>query len=852
MQLSVRTTLPAVAFFFSLVGQAAPPARAYHGNLPLAFEPNSGQFDPQVRFRTHSRGMTVFFTKDEAVMVLRKGGKTGESAVVRMKLEGASKSSDASGLEKLPGISNYFIGNDPAKWRTDIPNYARIRYPGVYPGVDLLCYGNGHDLEYDLVVAPGADPNRIELAWEGADRMDLNGAGDLVLATPLGDVTQKRPRVYQEIAGRRVEVAASYAMHVGGRVTFALARYDQSRPLVIDPITVAYGTYLGYSYEGDGIAVDATGAAYVTGYTNDNNFPTKTPFQSHNRGNYNTFVSKIAPGGSSLVYSTYLGGTDGDSPNGIAVDANGAAYIVGTAGSLDFPLANAYQTSCPNDVPGGQYGGVFVTKLVPAGNALAYSTYLCGGYSDHAGGIAVDSSGSAYITGDTSSDHWPFVSAYQPQLSGGTNAFVTKLSPAGNSLVYSTYLGNSNDYGKAIAIDGTGAAYITGETDSDEFPVTASAFDRTYKSAENDVTGFVAKLSPTGTSLVYATYLGGTGAEHPKGIAVDSSGAAYITGYTFSTDFPLKAAFQSTNKNPDAGTGFLTKLAPSGSTLVYSTYLGGTANSGTSGDFSNAVAVNSAGEAYLTGYTFSADFPLMSPVHSRIPSSYVAFVTKFSASGGALIGSTFLGGTGDTLTNAMCLDSADAVYVTGNTTSDDFPTPNGFQKTTSTSGGPFIDKLQITGPTTTTVTTSPGGLTFTVDGTSYTATQVFTWTSGSTHTIAVTSPQTLPSVSGTRYAFSNWSDSGLQSHTVTASTTGATYTANFTAQYQLAVTITPVGGGNVTSNPSSSDTFYNTGTSVQLTAAASSGYSFTGWGGDLGGTTNPQSVMMTATRSEER
>jgi len=840
-------------------------AQTNYGNLPLAFEPNTGQFDPQVRFLSHSQGMTVFFTGDEAVMVLHRTERPdprrsrrnevhrkADTEVVRMKLAGAAAPARTEALEKLPGTSNYFIGNDPAKWRTNIPNYGRIRYKGVYPGVDMVAYGNQRQLEYDLVVAPGADASRIELAWEGAGRMELDSAGDLVLTTRLGDVVQKRPRVYQEIGGRPVEIAAHYSLRAGGRVQFALARYDRGLPLVIDPVTVVYGTYLGSSEQGTAIAVDATGAAYVTGYTYDALFPLKTPFQSTNKdancSGATTFVTKLAPAGNALVYSSYLGGSCEDDPNGIAVDGNGAAYIVGTAGSLDFPRVNPYQSSCPNNIPGGQYGGVFVTKIQPAGYPLAYSTYLCGGYSDHGGGIAVDINGSAYVTGDTSSNNWPVKGPHQLMLNGDTDAFVTKLSVDGGSLVYSTYLGGSgNDCGTSIALDSTGAAYIGGWTDSSDYPV-ANALQSKEAVPEGWYTGFVTKLSPDGTSLGYSTYLGGSGEEKVLGIAVDAGNAAFVTGYTYSTDFPTRYPAQSTNNNPDAGTCFVTKLATAGNALIWSTYLGGSPINGTAGDVCYGIAADNAKESWVTGRTDSPDFPVLLPYQASMPGTNLAFVTKYSSTG-TMAYSTFLGGNGDAEAFGIAIDSAGAAYITGDADSENFPVPNGYQRTTGPSGGPFVAKLQLSGSATTVVNTTPTGLTFTVDGTTYTTGQSFTWTAGTSHTIGVTSPQTVTGGAGTRYAFASWSDSGAASHTITASSAGGTYTASFTTQYLLTVAESPAAGGTVTENPPSSDLYYNSGTSVQLTAAANPGYSFASWSGDLSGTTNSQSVGMTAPHS---
>ena len=911
MQTSLRLRLPFVAALLlapaivlgaSKVGPSQPDraaglpptlsAQANYGNLPLAFEPNAGQVDPQVRFLTHSRGMTVFFTDNEAVMVLHRREKSDphrlrgqeahtkpEMAVVRMKLAGAGKPGQTVGLDKLPGISNYFIGNDPAKWRTNIPNYARIQYKGVYPGVDLVCYGKERQLEYDLVVAPGADPSQIELAWEGVDRLQLNADGDMVLTTRLGDVVQKRPRVYQMIGGRRVEVAANYILGAAsglsgakGRrhastVKFELARYDRSRPLVIDPVTVAYGTYLGYSEQGTTIAVDSSGAAYVAGFTYDTVFPkfptTAGAYQTTNNdtncSNATTFVTKFTPAGSSLVYSTFLGGTCEDDPAGIAVDGSGYAYIAGTAGSTDFPTQatySAYQKTCPNDIPGGQYGGVYVTKLSTAGNSLVYSTYLCGGYSDHAGGIAVDSTGYAYVTGDTSSDHWPLAGSpvYQSQLNGDTDAFVTKLTPTGTP-VYSTYLGGGNeDFGTGIAIDSTGAAYITGNTNSTDFPK-QNAYQSVNKASYGNPTAFVTKLSPSGSSLTYSTYLGGHSSyqvgDMATGIAVDAGASAVITGYTGSSDFPIHNQVQATNKNTDSGTCFVTKFAADGGSLLYSTYLGGSATLVESGDFCYAIATSSAKETYVTGMTWSPDFPLLSQFPRSHPGAghNTVFVTKYAADY-TMAYSTFLT-SGDADGYGIAVDSAGAAYITGDAgDNDDFPLQNAFQTTTGPSGGPFVAKLQLASSSSTLVTTNPAGLPFTVDGTSYTTAQTFTWTAGSSHTISVNSP--LAGSTGTRYVFANWSDSGAQSHTITASSSGGAYTANFNTQYLLTLAISPATGGSVISTPSNGDQvtgYYNSGATITLTETPNSGYSFTGWSGDASGTSSSTSVTMIGPKS---
>jgi hypothetical protein len=336
--------------------------------------------------------MTAFFTDTETVMVL---GRT-EQTVVRMKLEKAGKPRHVVGMERLPGITNYFIGNDPTKWRTDVPHYARIQYEGVYPGIDLEWYGNQRQLEYDFVVAPGADAKQIQVAYEGVESVGVESSGDLIIHTALGEVRQQKPRVYQEIGGKRVDVGARYAVVAHNRVSFEVAGYDRKRGLRIDPVVLLYSTYLGGSGddEAQAIAVDEAGSAYVTGLASSTNFPTQSPYQAiYQGGTYDAFVTKLAPMGNALLYSTYLGGNGSDIGRGIAVDGAGSAYVTGETASTNFPTQAPYQATYQGNTD------AFVTKLTPAGNALAYSTYLGGSGGDAGYGIAVDGVGSAYVTG---------------------------------------------------------------------------------------------------------------------------------------------------------------------------------------------------------------------------------------------------------------------------------------------------------------------------------------------------------------------------------------------------------------------------------------------------------------------
>jgi Beta-propeller repeat len=662
------------------VGIATTPARrSVHttpspvpGKLPVAFEPNVGQTDAAVRFVARGGGMTTFFTDSEAVMVLtgsrsakqpRAAAREAQQAVVRMKLVPA-KPRRPAGLEKLPGYSNYFLGNDPAKWHTRVPHYGRVEYQDVYPGVDLVWHGEQQRLEYDFVVAPGADASRIQVEYDGVESISVDAAGDLRLRTALGELRQERPRVFQESEGRRIAVSARYALASGNRVGFKLGGYDPKLELRIDPVVLAYSTFVGnfFTNRGWGIAVDVKGAAYITGLVESTRYPTQSPYQSTPSGPGDAFVTKLTPAGDALVYSTYLGGSAYDQGYGIAVDAQGSAYVMGTTQSSNFPTQSPYQASLQGT------SNAFVTKLTPAGDALVYSTYLGTGSTADlgVGGIAVDASGAAYVTSDTQSSTFPTQSAFQATLRGSSNAFVTKLSPAGNELVYSTYLGGAGtDQGGAIAVDGVGSAYITGSTGSYNFLTTKTAYQTALKGAGN---AFVTKLSPAGDALVYSTYVGGSGGDGAVGIALDSNLSAYIVGSTNSTDFPTRSPVQATYQggNLDA---FVTKLSPAGDALVYSTYLGGAHD-----DSGYGIAVDASGSAYVTGSTGSSNFPTQAAFQPAIWGNSNAFVTELSPSGNSLVYSTFVGGSKADGGYAIAVDEAGSAYITGGTSSTDFPT----------------------------------------------------------------------------------------------------------------------------------------------------------------------------------
>jgi hypothetical protein len=670
-----------------------------YGKLPLSFEANQGQTDEEVKFLTRGHGYAMFMTSGGAVMELRAPSKENKPpeavgeispgkrrrsmesepfAVLRMKLVGANRRARVEGTEESPGKSNYFIGNDPSQWRVDVPNYTRVRYESVYPGVDLVYYGNHGQLESDFIVGAGEDARAIRLRIEGARRMRINRDGDLEIKIHGGQVVLGKPVVYQQIQGEeRHLVAGRYTVLGKHEVGFEVASYEKSEPLIIDPV-LRYSTYLGgsgndYVY---GIAVDAAGNAYVTGQTDSANFPTTNPLAGTNAGNNDAFVTKLNAAGDALVYSTYLGGSGVDSGNRIAVDVEGNAYLTGNTTSTNFPTMNPLQASL------GGTSNAFVTKLNAVGNALVYSTYLGGSGRDGGYGIAVDVEGNAYVTGYTTSTNFPTVNPFQASLGGTEDAFVTKLNTAGNAVVYSTYLGGSDgDAGDGIAVDVEGNAYVTGFTYSTDFP-TKNPFQASLGGAQD---AFVTKLDGVGNAAFYSTYLGGSGYDYGYGIAVDAAGNAYVTGYTTSTNFPTVNPFQaSLDGTEDA---FVTKLNTAGNAVVYSTYLGGSG-----GDGGYGIAVDAAGNAYVTGYTYSTDFPTKNPFQATLGGGSDAFVVKFNTSGNAVVYSTYLGGSGGDGGYGIAVDAGNA-YVTGPTYSANFPTMNPFQAASGGSSDAFVAKI---------------------------------------------------------------------------------------------------------------------------------------------------------------
>ncbi|HEY1336869.1 MAG TPA: SBBP repeat-containing protein [Bryobacteraceae bacterium] len=642
-------------FFIAGVAAAAPTVK--WANLPLAFEPNAGQSSAEVRYLARGASYTLHLNAGETVL----GGRN--RSPLRTRFSGANVSAAISGEGREASTTNYFIGNDPAQWRTSVPNFARVRYAGVYSGIDLVYYGTEGTLEYDWVVAPGADPRQIRMDFDGADRLRIDTRGDLVITAGGSEYRDKRPVAYQEIAGKRVPVSGRWSLH-GREASFRLGAYDRNRTLIIDPPLIFASYYGGngadYAYA---VAADSVGNTYIAGSIGSANFGIL--------GTEDAFVTKISPNGS-RIFTSFIGGNAADQANGIAVDVQGNMFVTGSTGSLDFPLKGAIQPKT------GGSGDVFAVKLAAGGAPLLYSTYLGGIANDSGSAIAIDAAGNAYIAGTTFSADFPTVNPFQAAKGAQQDAFVAKINPTGTAWVYVTYLGGNNvDEANGIAVDAAGNAYVAGYTASTNFPLQSPL--RTSNAASVDA--FVTKLNPAGSALVYSTYLGGSATDYATAIAVDSSGSAYVTGIVTSDDFPVVNPIDPKLASHAVDDIFVTKLNPAGSALVYSTYLGGG-----SADDPYAIALDSGSNAYITGRTNSSDFPLVKAIQST-RFAFDMFVAEINPAGSALLFSTFLGGNGNESGRGIAVDHLGNIHIAGEVTSTDFPVKNAFQGATG-GGGP--------------------------------------------------------------------------------------------------------------------------------------------------------------------
>jgi len=679
----------------------APRLDPSHGKRMLSFEPNAGRTDPAVKFLSRGPGYTLFVTPTETVISLHPPRKhradtsegadsrldsaveddlpgfsasfgpdfltSSEPAVLRMKFLGASAGPQVRGEQPLAGKVNYFLGNDRAQWRTNLPTFGRVRLEEVYPGIDLVYYGNEGQLEYDFIVAPGAAANAVTLAIEGAEKAELDERGDLVLWIGEQQLLWRKPNVFQQVDGKRQEIAGRYALSGSDAsdstfmISFELAAYDPTQALVIDPVLV-YSTYLGGSGEDrpSGLAVDAEGNAVVVGSTESLDFPTKDPFQLRG-GAWDAFITELSPTGE-LIFSTYLGGGRNDFANAIAIGSSGNFYIVGTTESTNFPVMNAFQpTTVPTTV--AQQRDAFVVKLNSSGSALLYGTYLGGRRGEQGTALALDNEENMYIGGNTDSADFPTLNPIQPKLTrsidGRTDrdAFVAKLHSSGSHLLYSTYFGGGADeLVNGIAVDGQGSAYIAGTTDSPDLPV-KNAMQPTFGGWIEDM--FFAKLSPAG-QLIYASYFGGSRGDWMTTVALNPRGELVIVGITGSADLPASNAF------PSDPIGWahviIARLHASDGSFIDARYLGGSNN-----EYLVGMSLDASGDIYLTVNTGSPDFPMTDALQPRLPDTPGAFVTKLSSDGEAILFSTFLGAGGLGGVALVALDPSGNLILVHNT-----------------------------------------------------------------------------------------------------------------------------------------------------------------------------------------
>lgn len=630
---------------------------------PLYFEINKGQAAADVGFLSRGAEYTLYLTPTSAVIALdtkRLGNASDQHrAAVRITpvgTDGGGSPVNLQGVDALPGRSNYFITNQRARWLTDVAHYRAVVYPQLYPGIDMLFRSDSGRIEFDFRLQPGARPERVRLKITGSKQLKVDAAGNLTLNANGHLLTLKAPRAFQSINGARREIATRFMLMGRQTVGFRVAAYDHRQALVIDPV-LSFSSYAGGSANdiAHGVAFDAQGNIYVVGETSSTDFPVHNAYQSSSPVSPSAFIMKLDAKTHDVVYATYLGSNVTEA-RGIAVDSTGSAYVVGDTSSTAFPLMNAYQPSMHGLID------IYVTKLTPAGNALAYSTYLGGDSVDRGRALALDAQGDIYITGVTGSTNFPLVNPLQTTLRGSTDAYVAKLSPARGTLDYSTYIGGDGlDYGTAIVVDSSLRAFVGGYTNSGNFPTLNPL--QAVKGGANDA--FVARFSPAG-DLAYATYLGGAGADYANAIGIDTAGNILLAGQTYSANFPVSHALQAAL----AGTtdAFVSKLNAGGTALVYSTYLGGN-----QGEVAYGLRVDAAGNAYVAGQTDSLDFPTAYPVQAANAGGTDAFITQLSAAGASLGYSTYLGGAASDYARALAVDSGGNVAIAGITESDNLP-----------------------------------------------------------------------------------------------------------------------------------------------------------------------------------
>jgi hypothetical protein len=805
MNCSVKQIL-AAGFATSLIAMGVfAQITPFGGDTPLFFEANRGQVGNSAQFLTRGRDSQFLISPTQAQMVLRKAEGL---ATVRMQFMGANPQAQIRGEAELPGKINYLTGNDPARWQTGVATFARVRVAEIYPGIGLVYYGNQQQLEYDFEIAPGANPDAIRIHFDGVDAITLNAQGGLVLTLSGGEIRQLKPVFCQTVNGARREISGGYQLLDGHTISFVVGSYDHSLPLVIDPL-LYYSTYFGGKY-GDtawSVKLDANGFVYVAGATLSPQFLTNTPgaYQTNSGGSQtgDAFVAKFDNLGETLIYFTYLGGSGDDAAYGLAVDTNGDAYIAGVTDSTNFPVRNGIYTNISGTL-NTQLGlypvDAFVAELDPGGSNLVYSTYLGGESADAAFGIAVDLAGNAYVTGFTYSTNFPVKSPVPYHLAGTTNlylnrlactntvyfnanAFVAKIAPGGTNLIYSTYFGGNNfDVGQGIAVDNLNQVYVTGYTASTNFPTVNAVYQQfvyetiiTNSTSTNQVfttnlfngyllngstnqtsasDAFIAKFDSTGTNLLYSTFLGGTNNDMAYAIAADNNGAAYVTGWTVSTNFPntvtnIPYLHNGVTNNfntvfPTVTNAFLTEITNGTGTragIAFSTVFGGTNRCI---DIGYGVAIDTnTGNIFVVGTTSSTNFPTFNVpglLRSTNSGKSDVFVIAFETNATALLYSTYLGGKDNDYGYSIAVDTETNVYVVGQTLSTNFPTLYAYQSSRNGTNDAFLAAILYTVPAPEPITTEPvsqtnevgSTISFSIAGTAYPP-FFFQWQEGDTN-----------------------------------------------------------------------------------------------------------------------
>jgi len=696
MLISLGICLSSLAICQLMSMNAGVSARSKAFDLPLIFEENRGQVQSQAEYFVRGSDFLVMFSPREVLWTPAAEGSKQDhescrksdspdavrAGVIRLSYLGMSPDATLVAEEMLPAKTSYLLGSDPTKWQVAVPNYRAVRYRDIYPGIDLVFYGNGKSLEYDFVIAPGANLEEIRLRFGGTASLRLAGEGDLVVEFGEGEIRHRAPHIYQELEGERAEVSGRFEIREGGLVGFAVDSYDPAKKLTIDPVLVHSSYFGGSRGEVPGaVAVDSDGSVYVVGSTGSMDLPLKNPVQEEFAGggatNGDIFVTKIDPTGTSVVYSTYIGGTTTDIGRGIAVDAAGQIVATGTTFSTDFPSTpGAFQEECSGQCP-------FVFQLSADGSELVYSTFV--GRGDGLS-IAADSGGQAVIVGRTTSNDFPIKNAFQAARPGKWDTFVTKLNDTGNGLVFSTFLGGSEDDNLAgwaeVATDSSGSIFVTGSTMSEDFPLQNSVQSQLGGGRD----AFVAKFNAQG-GLAFSTYLGGTDEDVGRGVSVDSQGNALVAGTTKSADFPVENAFQPAyGGGVGFGDAFVAKISPAGGSLVYSTFLGGTG-----ADTASDIAVDALDRATIVGNGASG-FPVRQPLREFEGIDNV--VCKLSSDGSELVYSTPIGGGDQDIAVAT---RGTNVYVAGNIATATLPVFDAVQPRSNGSAEAFLVEISDAG-----------------------------------------------------------------------------------------------------------------------------------------------------------